>query len=224
MPLSKCPYCSLAWTTEAAMVTHVTRTHRLTHESMLLKKTAFADREVELVGAAAPELTGPACESCGERPNYGLYENCYGQLFCQPCADGGPEPERKPVLCVCGLELVLMDASTDDPWWTHAVPTPKCRQAAPACGQPTAEDRRSLDVRLSETGAGLAEAGRELHNLRETLDGVDAALMRIQNQLRSPSVVRRATLNQVWDRLSEAGHTNAAMLVMKMIDRVVDET
>ena len=50
----------------------------------------------------------------------------------------------------------------------------------------------------------------------ERLRKLDAALV-------SPATVRRATLNQVWDRLLEAGDLSGAAIVMKMIHAVVDD-
>lgn len=87
---------------------------------------------------------------------------------------------------------------------------------------PTKADRESLDAALARTGAGLAEAGREMAEMRATLDAVDKRMQKLDAQLTSPATVRRATLNQVWYRLIDAGDLTGAAIVMMMINAVVD--
>ncbi|APZ82201.1 hypothetical protein SEA_BABYGOTBAC_33 [Streptomyces phage BabyGotBac] len=127
------------------------------------------------------------------------------------------------VQCVCGAPIEPADDSTEYPDWTHVFPMPKCRDAIPAAGMPTKADRESLDAALARTGAGLAEAGREMAEMRAALDAVDERMRKLDAQLTSPATVRRATLNQVWDKLLDAGDLTGAAIVMKMINRVVDD-
>lgn len=133
------------------------------------------------------------------------------------------ETDASDVPCVCGLPLVPLDDDRDHPMWTHAGHAPKCRNAIPAAGMPTKFDRADLHHKLADNSEKLAQAGQEMAALRATMDEVDARMARLDAQLTSPSVVRRATLNQVWDKLVDEGHMGAAATVMKMIQRVVDD-
>ncbi len=132
--------------------------------------------------------------------------------------------ETKPnVPCVCGGAIEPMDESTEYPAWTHQVPMPKCREAIPAAGVPTKQDRAELMHSLSDAGKQMAKAGRDMADMRAALDSVDERMRKLDAQLVSPATVRRATLNQVWDRLLEAGDLAGASVVMKMINAVVDD-
>ncbi|AMD42779.1 hypothetical protein SEA_XKCD426_38 [Streptomyces phage Xkcd426] len=131
------------------------------------------------------------------------------------------EPKQQPQ-CVCGLPIEPLDDDLDYPMWTHSIPAPKCRDAIPAAGMPTKQDRLDLAERWAEVGEGLDRAGREMAEMRQQMDDVDARLARLNEALTKPSVVRRATLNQVWDKLVDEGHMGAAAIVMRMINRVVD--
>ena len=129
------------------------------------------------------------------------------------------DPQSSPVRhtpCVCGLTLTLW-SDNDEIVWTHEHPAPECRDAAPATGLPTKADRESLNEALARTGAGLAEAGREMAEMRAALDAVDARMAKLDGQLTDPATVRRATLNQVWDKLMDAGNLSGAALVRDML-------
>jgi hypothetical protein len=128
-----------------------------------------------------------------------------------------------PVLCVCGMTLIPLDDDREYPEWMHKQVTFSCSQAVPAAGMPTKTDRKQLSDQWSAVGPGLDRAAGELAELRAQLDSVDQTMARMEARLTAPSVVRRATLNQVWDRLVDDGQMTAAAIVMKMIKNVVDE-
>lgn len=127
------------------------------------------------------------------------------------------------VQCVCGAPIEPLDEDTTYPDWTHVFPMPKCRDAIPAAGMPTKADRAELTAEWTRVGDGLDKAGREMAELRASLDAVDAKMAKMDAALTSPATVRRATLNQVWDKLLDAGDLTGAAIVMKMISRVVDD-
>lgn len=87
---------------------------------------------------------------------------------------------------------------------------------------PTKADRELLSAQWAEVGPGLDRAAIEMSALRQQMNDVDASLSRMEARLTAPAVVRRATLNQVWDRLVDEGQLAAAQIVMNMIKRVVD--
>jgi hypothetical protein len=87
---------------------------------------------------------------------------------------------------------------------------------------PTQQDRAELALKLEENNYRLKSAGDDMQQLREQLDAIDNRMAKLDADLTRPSVVRRATLNQVWDRLIDQGHMAAASVVMKMINGVVD--
>ena len=125
-------------------------------------------------------------------------------------------------LCTCGLPLVAMDASAADPVWIHRINAAACKEPVPATGLPTKADRELLSQQWAEVGPGLDRAAIEMSALRQQMNDVDASLARMEARLTTPAVVRRATLNQVWDRLVDSGEMAAARIVMDMIKRVVD--
>lgn len=86
----------------------------------------------------------------------------------------------------------------------------------------TPQDRAELATAVTEAGERWRQAGEDMRAMRAALDAVDERMRKLDTELTKPSVVRRATLNQVWDRLLDAGHLAAAREVMKMIERVVD--
>jgi len=135
-----------------------------------------------------------------------------------------PKAEPKPVPCICGIDLVLLDEDREYPLWSHKVPAPRCRNAIPAAGMPTAKDRDDLAERLAENGRALAVAGEQMAGIRSKLDEVDARMAALDAQLTSPPVVRRATLNEVWDRLIDEGCMSGAAIVMGMIRNIGDES
>ncbi len=92
-----------------------------------------------------------------------------------------------------------------------------------SAGTPTPQDRRDLAVRLANHGKALEGAGHEMAQLRYAFDDIDKRMIAMQAALTRPSVVRRATLNQVWDRLIDEGHVQAALVIAKMLKNVVDD-
>lgn len=129
-----------------------------------------------------------------------------------------------PVLCiVCGLTLVPLDDDREYPEWMHENVTQGCSNPVPAAGAPTKADRELLSAQWAEVGPGLDRAAIEMSALRQQMNDVDASLSRMEARLIAPAVVRRATLNQLWDRLVDSGEMTAARIVMDMIKRVVDQ-
>ncbi len=199
----KCPYCPETRPTRPTLVKHVDGMHRnvsVTRRTLDLRNP----QTVEDVTVTGPELAEPITIESSE--------------------------QAIVVQCVCGAPIEPMDEDTEYPMWTHVFPAQaalrsgsKCTDAIPAAGMPTKADRESLDVALARTGAGLAEAGREMAEMRAALDAVDERMRKLDAQLTSPATVRRATLNQVWDRLRDAGDLTGAAIVMKMINAVVDD-
>lgn len=190
----KCPYCPEIRPSRSRLVTHMSLTH-LDVSPMQRAVDAQGARTVEDVTVTSPALTIETSDTV------------------------------HVVQCVCGTPIEPMDEDTTYPDWTHVygVSTGKCKDAIPAAGMPTKADRAELNGRLSIVGAGLAEAGREMAEMRVALDAVDARMAKLDAQLTSPATVRRATLNQVWDRLLDVGDLAGAAIVMKMISAVVDD-
>lgn len=191
-------------------------------------------------------MTGPRpkCCKCGTTPDYGMYENCQGDLFCMHCANGlcattrvdgqgnvtrcpldeghtgdhFPKPSKQPdVPCVCGVQLIPMDDDAEYPMWMHRAPSTRCKTPVPAAGMPTESDRRDLELLLKQNADKLAEAGQAMKLMHQAMDSVDARMAALDAQLNSPAVVRRATLNEVWDLLMSKGHLGAAIDVMNLI-------
>lgn len=195
----KCPYCPETRPSRSRLVSHVDAMHKnvtVTRRTLDLR----SPQTVEDVKVTSPALTIESSE------------------------------QAIVVKCVCGAPIEPMDEDTTYPDWRHVFPEQaalrtgsKCTDAIPAAGMPTKADRESLDVALARTGAGLAEAGREMAEMRAALDAVDARMAKLDAQLTSPATVRRATLNQVWDKLLDAGDLTGAAIVMKMINHVVDD-
>lgn len=125
-------------------------------------------------------------------------------------------------LCICGLQIVAMDASAADPVWIHRVNTTSCKEPAPSAWTVTKYEREQLSEQWADVGPGLDRAAIEMAALRQQMSDVDASLTRMEARLIAPAVVRRATLNQVWDRLVDDGEMAAARIVMDMIKRIVD--
>lgn len=94
-------------------------------------------------------------------------------------------------------------------------------QAAPVPdGQP---DRKDLMAEWDRVGKRLEAAQADMRQMREQFDSVDRRLAALDRHLTSPATVRRATLNQVWDRLVDKGEMQAAAIVMDMIRKVVSD-
>lgn len=127
-----------------------------------------------------------------------------------------------PPLCICGDPIQLMD--DDDPTsWIH-VPgsdTP-CTDPIPVKRTLAAQGRKSLSERLAEQGARMEKAGQEIRDLKAKADDVLARLEALDKAHLEPAAVRRATLNQVWDKLMDAGNITGATLVMRMIGNLSD--
>lgn len=80
--------------------------------------------------------------------------------------------------------------------------------------------RADLTQRLAETGERLKTAGAELAELKAKADAVLIRLEILDAGVLDPDVVRRATLLQVWDRMTDENNATGAQAVMKMIDRL----
>ncbi|QBZ73528.1 hypothetical protein SEA_MISCHIEF19_43 [Streptomyces phage Mischief19] len=81
-----------------------------------------------------------------------------------------------------------------------------------------AEQRREFTERMAETGRGLERAGAEIAELKAAADDVARRMEALDNLMQQNVSTRRLTLNQVWWRLTDAGHLEAANLVGRMID------
>lgn len=210
----KCPYCPETRPSRSRLVSHVDAMH---------KNVSVTRRTLDL---RSPQTVEDV-----------VIEGFQG-LTVQPIEQNQPtgpitiESSEQAIVvqCVCGAPIEPLDEDTTYPDWHHVFPEQaalragsKCRDAIPAAEMPTKADRESLDAALARTGAGLAEAGREMAEMRAALDAVDARMAKLDAQLTSPATVRRATLNQVWDRLLDVGDLTGAAIVMKMINRVVDD-
>lgn len=123
-----------------------------------------------------------------------------------------------PPLCICGEQIKLMDEEVDPTWWVH-VPgsgTP-CMDAVPVKRTLAAQGRKALSEKLADTGKRLDLAGDEIRELKAQADAVLARLEALDAGVMDPATVRRATLNQVWDKLIDAGNITGAQVVMRMI-------
>lgn len=109
MTTVKCPYCPEVYASTLYLAPHVHRMHREVPPIQRAAAIATA-RTVEDVPVAGPAATSLVAEEtivvplaeamppkvccvCGQTKPYGLYENTYGQLFCEPCSNGDdPDP------------------------------------------------------------------------------------------------------------------------------------
>jgi hypothetical protein len=122
-----------------------------------------------------------------------------------------------PALCICGDPIQLLDE--DDPTsWIHSPgsDTP-CVDAVPVKRTLASQGRTSLTKKLADTGQRLDRAGDEIRELKAKADDIAARLERMDRAHLEPAAVRRATLNQVWDKLMDAGNITGAQLVMRML-------
>lgn len=128
-----------------------------------------------------------------------------------------------PALCVCGEQIEQVDAEDDPTWWTHVRPgaTP-CTDAVPVKRTLAAQGRKALSEKLADTGKRLDRAGGEIRELKAQADAVLARLEALDAGVMDPATVRRATLNQVWDKLIDAGNIRGAEVVMRMIGNLSD--
>lgn len=123
-----------------------------------------------------------------------------------------------PALCICGNPIQLMDEEVDPTWWVHSPgsDTP-CMDAVPVKRTLAAQGRKALSEKLADTGQRLDKAGQEIRDLKAKADDVARRLEALDAGVMEPATVRRATLNQVWDKLMDAGNLTGAQLVMRMI-------
>lgn len=77
--------------------------------------------------------------------------------------------------------------------------------------------RDDFATRLAATGEGLAKAGKEIADMKAAMEDVARRMEALDRAAMAPDMVRRATLNKVWDTLIDAGNISGAQLVMKMI-------
>lgn len=125
--------------------------------------------------------------------------------------------------CTCGARVDLGVDSDGNSFLVHVYAgNDGCTVAQLNGHEPTPQQREDLQAEWARVGTGLNKAGQEMREMRAALDAVDERMRKLDAELTKPSVVRRATLNQVWDKLLDAGHLAAAREVMKMIERVVD--
>jgi hypothetical protein len=195
----QCPFCIETRPSRARLVTHLDSAHSLTE---LQRAEGIRNaRTVTDVPVDHPALA--------ETPSPGRVDPDFEGLSKVPC--------------ICGANLVPLDDDRLYPQWTHqSLGNEGCKEAVPAAGMPTQQDRAELALKLEENNHRLKSAGDDMQQLREQLDAIDNRMAKLDADLTRPSVVRRATLNQVWDRLIDQGHMAAASVVMKMINGVVD--
>lgn len=207
----RCPYCREA------------RAARLSLKNHIMKVHAHADTRENLDAAVKNvRWTNPAMDQ--RAPVAATVED-----LPKPDPDVWPElkaaDERpKPVdldtpVCICGDPIERLDDDTDaTPWWIHSPGsnTP-CLDAIPAKRTLASQGRKQLSEQMADTGERLAKAGDEIRALREQADAVAARLDRLDAGVMDPITVRKATLNQVWDKLMDAGNITGAQLVMRMI-------
>lgn len=82
---------------------------------------------------------------------------------------------------------------------------------------PYPADRAKLTLSLTEQNCLLKDVGNDLRDMKASLDEVDARMRALNSRLNAPANIRYATLSDVWDRLMEARHIEAAILVMDLI-------
>ncbi|MGH6978922.1 MAG: hypothetical protein ACRED4_06495 [Brevundimonas sp.] len=196
----KCPFCPEQRPSRSRLDNHVNMQHGAT-----------------LAAAAETTHLGPDPSHGGLTTHRGTRENCSGP-------DCGPAPveDDETPLCTCGapVELVRYEGQTIVGHVVHG--NNGCTDARLETHEPTPQERAELQATWDRVGKGLDRAGKDMAEMRAALDAVDERMRKLDAELTKPSVVRRATLNQVWDRLLDAGHLAAAREVMKMIERVVD--
>jgi hypothetical protein len=78
--------------------------------------------------------------------------------------------------------------------------------------------RSDLSERLAAAGERLDRAGEEIRELKNMSGQVLRRLEALDVAAMNPALVRRATLNLVWDRLIDDGNIGGAQMVMRMID------
>jgi hypothetical protein len=186
----KCPYCPEVRPSRSRLQTHIDGVHRHADTRENRRAAALSARTVEDVVTDLDDLSAA-------------------------------NPLDVPALCICGEPIEQPDADEDPTWWTHRMgaKTP-CTEPMPVKRTLAAQGRTSLTERLADTGKRLDKAGDEIRDLKAKADAVLARLEALDAQAMSPQVVRRATLNQVWDKLMDAGNITGAQEVMKMIGRL----
>jgi len=112
---------------DAFVAGHDEQTELMSH-SMAGVRVETATKSVTKVYRAEDAAPArPVCCVCGTAPDYKLYENYRGQLFCVPCADGKQadtiEPMEAPAASEppAGVVTVVVDGIT---WWTKLAEDP----------------------------------------------------------------------------------------------------
>lgn len=129
--------------------------------------------------------------------------------------------------CVCGNELKDMLAGSGDdlpaedraqPYWVHVNAAPRCTTPAPLDQVfPGKAYRDDLSSTVVDMHRGLNHAGNRFHELAEATRETVQAIEAMSRLIDRPRDIRRATLNQVWDKLVEQGHMAAAQVVRDMV-------
>lgn len=177
----------------------------------------------------SPRWKNDATQSFVDAANQAFRDGCFSVTAVAEDVSPGiiaivtGEPVSSEPRCVCGARVSLDSSVDEGTYLAHVFGGNKgCTDPRLANNEPTPQDRAALQATWDRVGKGLDRAGKDMAEMRAALDAVDERMRKLDAELTKPSVVRRATLNQVWDRLLEAGHLAAAREVMKMIERVVD--
>lgn len=223
----KCPHCPETRPSRARLAHHITNVHtdlhlkcpfcretrqaRLSLKNHVNKVHGHANTAEALAQAIrGVQWTTPAQDAEAATAAVVDEPKCWPPT---PSEQSTPEQPR----CICGDPIQLMDEDVPD-WWIHSPGsnTP-CLDAVPAKLTIASQGRKELSERMAETGEKLAKAGDEIKALREQAEAVAARLEALDAGVMDPITVRKATLNQVWDKLMDAGNITGAQLVMRMI-------
>ena len=123
------------------------------------------------------------------------------------------------ILCTCGEPIFLLDVQ-DPGSWMHTIEGPGTACLEPGPATQSTPDRRDLADRLAETGRKLAETGREVREMKAATEDVLNRLQALDMAMQAPAIVRRITLNEVWDALMDENQITAAQIVMRMIGNI----
>lgn len=125
-----------------------------------------------------------------------------------------------PPLCICGDPIQLLDDNDPTSWIHTPGSSTPCLDAVPVKRTLASQGRKDLSERLADTGRRLDQAGTEIRDLKAKADAVIERLEKLDRAHLEPAAVRRATLNQVWDKLMDAGNITGAQTVMRMIGQL----
>lgn len=222
----KCPYCPETRSGTSALAGHLHQTH-----ATPVKSAVRLAGMATLVTVAVPynELKCPHCTQT--RLSVMTLTNHLRQGHHIPVKDAQRQAAavaslaakvgqaEAPPVCICGDPIQLLDDEPD--LWIHAPgsSTP-CLDPAPAKQTIATQGRKQLSERLTETGANLAKAGSDIADLKAKADATLKRLEALDAQIMDPATVRRATLNQVWDKLIDEGNIAGATIVMRMISNM----